>query len=111
MYCNEELYGATEELALNAVTIAVTVVAGVEPEATNIVVAVFAGVVLPVTAIIIPLIEKEPVGWIKGAKLALLTVTEAVVAKFPLTIGVEVASENVPETTLATNIVSPPLLK
>ena len=40
----------------------------------------FAGVVLPVIAIVIPLIEKEPVGVIKFAKLALVAVTEAVVA-------------------------------
>ena len=33
IYCNEELYGATEELALNAATIAVTVFAGVDGEA------------------------------------------------------------------------------
>ena len=56
-----------------------------EPEGTNIVVAVLAGKVLPVTAIVIPLIEKEPVGLIRGVILALLTVTDAPVVKLPLT--------------------------
>jgi hypothetical protein len=39
---------------------------------------------------VIPLIENDPVGVIKGAKLALLTVTDAVVARIPLVIEVPV---------------------
>jgi hypothetical protein len=78
------LYGATEELKLKAVTIAVTVFAGVDPDAMKIVVAVLVGGVLPVTARLIPLIVKDPVGVINGDKLALEIVREAVVARIPL---------------------------
>ena len=45
-----------------------------------------AGGTLPVIAIVIPLIEKEPVGLTRGVILALLTVTDAPVVKPPLII-------------------------
>jgi hypothetical protein len=91
IFPSDALYSATDELKLKAVTIAVIESAGVDPEATKRVVGVFAGGVLPVTAMLIPLIEKDPVGVINGAKLALLIVSEAVVARIPLWIFVLVA--------------------
>ena len=100
-------------LTLNAVTIAVIVFAGVEPEATKIVFAVFAGAGLPVTAIITPFTLNEPVGWIKLAILALLNVNDAVVENVLFSIFVLVADVQVllALTTLATNNDVPPLLK
>ena len=65
----------------------------------------------------IPLIENDPVGVIKGAKLALLTVTDAVVARIPLVIEVPVpavvAGAHVADalTTLATKSEVPPFIK
>jgi hypothetical protein len=90
----------------------------VEPVDTNIVVAVLAGAGLPVTAMTTPLvpnkgliITNEPVfGLIKVATLALFIVTEAVVPTL-LNISELEAAVKVPLATLATNNVSPPLLK
>ena len=92
------------------------VAAAFEPEDINIVVAVLAGVAAPVIAIVIPLIEKDPVGEMNGVILALLTVTEDVVDKSELPIilpteAVVWALVNEPLTTLVTNNVSPPFAK
>ena len=92
---------------------AVAVAAALEPVDTNIVVLLLVGGVLPVTAIVIPFTINEPVfGLINGAKSAVLIVTEAVVALPVLLCIVELeAAVKVPLATLATNNVSPPLLK
>jgi hypothetical protein len=87
------------------------VLAAVDPVDTYIIVDVLAGAVLPVVAIVIPFTINEPVsGLINGAKLAALRVIEAVVPTL-LDISELVAAVKVPLATLATNNVSPPLLK
>jgi len=93
--------------------IAVTVLAAVDPDATYILVFVLAGSVLPVTDIVIPFTINEPVfGLINGVKSAVLIVTEAVVTLPVLLCIAELeAAVKVPLATLATNNVSPPLLK